>query len=248
MRIEVSRVAVDEITSLRELYRHEMNGQIIHDSFARRGFSDCYLTRVDGRVAGYALVANTHDEDTVHEFYLAPAFRADALPVFRRLLDASGAMKVMAQTNDPLMLLMLFDCATNITKGAVIFADAMTTRLPCPAGELCRVTDVDRDRLAAHKLDTDAEWMVEVSGEPVATGGALYHYNPPYGDIYMAVAEPHRRRGFGSYLVQELKRICYESGKIPAARCNPNNTASRRTLERAGLLPCGHIVSGDVVR
>jgi GNAT superfamily N-acetyltransferase len=35
----------------------------------------------------------------------------------------------------------------------------------------------------------------------------FFHYNPPYGDVYMEVAEPFRRRGLGAYLVQELKRI-----------------------------------------
>ena len=82
----------------------------------------------------------------------------------------------------------------------------------------------------------------------VATGGALYHYNPPYGDLYMEVREDCRRRGFGSYLIQELKRVCYEGGKKPAARCNDSNTASRRTLQKAGLLPCGRILFGDAER
>jgi RimJ/RimL family protein N-acetyltransferase len=80
----------------------------------------------------------------------------------------------------------------------------------------------------------------------VATGGFLSHYNPPYGDIYMEVAEPFRRMGFGSYLIQELKRVCCEAGKKPAARCNPDNLASRRALEKAGLLPCGHFLVGEV--
>ena len=36
----------------------------------------------------------------------------------------------------------------------------------------------------------------------------------------------------GSFLVQELKRICYEQGSIPAARYNVDNTASQLTLQR----------------
>jgi GNAT superfamily N-acetyltransferase len=90
------------------------------------------------------------------------------------------------------------------------------------------------------------DWAVESNGEIVATGGALYHYNPPYGDIYMEVAEPARRQGFGSYLVQELKRVTYEVGKRPSARCDVTNTASRRTLQKAGFLPCAHILVGQV--
>ena len=54
------------------------------------------------------------------------------------------------------------------------------------------------------------------------------------------------QQGFGSYLVQELKRVCYEAGKKPAARCNADNVASRRTLQKAGFLPCGRLLVGDV--
>jgi hypothetical protein len=37
-------------------------------------------------------------------------------------------------------------------------------------------------------------------------------------------------------------------GKIPAARCNASNTASRQTMQKRGLLPCGRILLGDVVK
>ena len=33
----------------------------------------------------------------------------------------------------------------------------------------------------------------------------------------MDIVEPYRHRGFGSYLVQELKRAAYELGCVPAA-------------------------------
>jgi GNAT superfamily N-acetyltransferase len=64
----------------------------------------------------------------------------------------------------------------------------------------------------------------------------------------MEVDQAYRRRGLGSYLVQELKRLCYTGGYIPAARCNPGNTASRKTLQKAGFVPCGHLLSGRVSR
>ena len=89
--------------------------------------------------------------------------------------------------------------------------------------------------------------MIEVAGEAVATGGALHHYNPPYADLFMEVSEAHRRHGHGSYLVQELKRICYESGNKPAARCDASNLASRATLQKAGFLPCGRLFIQDVL-
>jgi GNAT superfamily N-acetyltransferase len=58
------------------------------------------------------------------------------------------------------------------------------------------------------------------------------------------VAENHRRHGYGSFLVQELKRTAYEMGKVPAARCNATNAASRATLQRAGFMPCARMFEG----
>jgi GNAT superfamily N-acetyltransferase len=248
MKIEVARVGVDDIMPLRELYRREMNCQIVHDSFPRRGFSDCYLIHVGGRIAGYGLVANKHYPETVNEFYTLPAYRAAALPLFRQLLEVSHATKVRAQTNDRLMLLMLYDCAADIASDTILFEDAFTTDLRCPTGMVRKVTEADKERLFAHKDEPEGDWMIESDGVAAATGGVLFHYNPPYGDLYMEVHESYRGRGFGSFLVQELKRICYEMGKTPAARCNALNLASRKTLEKAGMLPCGRLLLGNVVR
>lgn len=248
MKIEVSKVSVSDITPLRELYRQEMNCQIVHDSFPRRGFSDAYLLRVEGQVAGYGLVANRYDPDMVDEFHVLPLYRAAALPLFRRLLEVSKATTIRAQSNDPLQLMRLYDCATEITTDTILFADTFTSHLTCPAGVLRRVAEADKKGLFEHKHEPVGEWMIESEGVAVATGGALYHYNPPYGDLFMEVHESYRRRGFGSFLIQELKRICYEGGKIPAARCNDSNTASRKTMEKAGMLPCGRILLGKVVK
>lgn len=234
MKIEVARVDAREVAPLRELHRQEMNCQIVHDSFLGRGFSDPYLICVGGRLAGYGLVANKHYPDTVDEFYTFPAYRAAALPMFRELLQVSQASRIRVQTNDRLLLMMLYDCATNITSEAILFEDGYSTYLTCPAGAL--------------RPGPEGDWVIENDGVTAAKGGVLCHYNPPYGDIYMEVDEAYRQRGYGSYLVQELKRIAYEMGKKPAARCNVDNLASRRTLQKAGMLPCGRILLGDVVR
>jgi GNAT superfamily N-acetyltransferase len=108
-------------------------------------------------------------------------------------------------------------------------------------------TDAEKERVFEHKHEPVGDWVIEHSGMVVATGGALFHYNPPYGDLFMEVHETHRRQGFGSYLIQELKRSCYEIGKVPAARCNASNVGSRNTLQKAGMLPCGRILVGEVV-
>jgi GNAT superfamily N-acetyltransferase len=246
VEIQVLRVGPEEVTPLRELYRKQMNCQIVHDSFPRRGLSDPYLILVGGRAAGYGTVANRHPKGAVDEFFALPEYRAVALPMFQQLLAESKATKIRAQTNDRLMLLMLYDCARSITSDTILFEDAVTSHLTCPNGVLRKTAEAGALPVFEHHGEPVGDWMIESEGVVVATGGALFHYNPPYGDLYMEVSEPYRRRGFGSYLIQELKRICYEMGKVPAARCSVTNTASRKTLEKAGLLPCARVLMGRV--
>jgi GNAT superfamily N-acetyltransferase len=248
MTIDVSPVPLEEILPLRELYRQEMNCQIVHDSLPRRGFGNLFLLRRDGRIAGYGFVMGYLGEpkDMIQEFYVLPAYRGSALALFRRLIEASLARRIEAQTNDTLLTLMLYDFATEIRSDRVVFRDAQTTSLaaPAPGARLREVTEADKERMFEHRVEPVGEWLLESGSAIVGTGGFATHYNPPYGDIYMEVDEPYRRRGFGSYLIQELKRVCYEAGRIPAARCDVSNTGSRAALQKAGLFPCARLLSG----
>jgi GNAT superfamily N-acetyltransferase len=236
------------ILNLRDLYRQEMNCQIVHDSLHARHFMDSYLIRVAGQVAGYGSVMSGDSEarDLIKEFYVLPTHRAMALPIFRRLVAVTGARLIEAQTNDVLLSLMLFDCAEDIASQTILFRDALTTKLEMPAVVFRKVEDAERDSIFPHKLEGVGDWLLQAGGAIVATGGIYLHYNAPYGDISMEVDERHWRRGYGSYLVQELKRVCYEIGRIPAARCNVTNAASRATLQKAGFLPCARILRGVV--
>ena len=55
--IAVSRVSVRHIARMRDEYRHEMNCQIVHDSYHERGFTDSYTLAIGGDVVGYASLA-----------------------------------------------------------------------------------------------------------------------------------------------------------------------------------------------
>lgn len=240
MRIEVAATGYARIEPMRDLYRQEADCQIIHDSTIRRGLADPYLIMVDGAVGGYGGVWSQYYPGRLMEFYTLPHLRAQAQIMFRELLVAARVTEMEAQTNMPLMVLMLYDFATGIVAENVLFHDAFQTALPCPGG-------VFRHARAEDGVpNPDREWVVDVDGTIAAVGGVLGHYNPPYGDLYMETAEPDRRKGFGSYIVQELKRVCYESGRRPAARCDADNTVSRRTLEKAGMLPCGRLLVGTI--
>jgi len=237
-----------DIILWRDMYRLEMACQIVHDSIhERRGWTDEYRLVSAGTAVGYGSVAvggPWTGMPTVYEFYVVPHQRLHLFELFRVLLEASGAVSIEVQSNGVLETTMLHTFAGPATSESVLFHDKVSTSHR-PLGAIFReptakeAHDVPRDQLRWHGV-------VEVEGEVAASGGVLFHYNRPYGDIYMQTTESFRRRGLGSFLVQELKRVCYEGGHVPAARCNPDNVASRRTLQRAGFVPCGHILKGSV--
>jgi len=76
----------------------------------------------------------------------------------------------------------------------------------------------------------------------------MLNYNMPYADIYMEVKEHARRKGYGSLMVQELKKEIYLRRRVPAARCNIRNQASKATLLKAGFSISGTWLKGNVPR
>lgn len=89
-------------------------------------------------------------------------------------------------------------------------------------------------------------FVLEINKQVVATGGFLLHYNMPFADLYMEVEESYRKKGLGSFLIQELKRQCYLAGRVPAARTGLDNIASQATLTKAGLKIAGFMLLGHV--
>jgi GNAT superfamily N-acetyltransferase len=240
MELSAKPVTLPEILPWRDLYRRQMNCQIVHDSLhPREGWTESYLFEIGGAKAGYGAIViggPWKGTRTVFEFYVLPEYQSRAFHLFDCLLTASTATAINVQTNDAMFTVMLHAYAHNIVSESILFEDKIATGLTAHGATF---NPVRRE---------DSEWGVEVDGAVVANGGIMFHYNRPYGDIYMRVEEPFRRRGLGSYLVQELKKVCYQMGSIPAARCNPDNIASRRTLQKAGFVPCAHILTGSLLR
>lgn len=248
MPISVRVCELEEIAPLRDRYRREMNCQIIHDSIhARPGWSTEHALEINRDLVGYGSVAiggpwaNAH---ALYEFYVLPDWRQRAFDLFAALRADCAASAIETQTNAPILPVLLHTFAHNIRADAILFEDRFETHLAPDGAEFRAAEPGDVELLLALSLDDTAGWVATLNGVIAGAGGVLYHYNRPYGDIYMKIAEGYRGRGLGAYLVQELKRVCREGGSVPAARCNVGNVASRRTLQKAGFVPCGNIIAG----
>jgi GNAT superfamily N-acetyltransferase len=250
MNVSVAPTTLEHIRLWRDMHRFEMQCQVVHDSIHdRAGWTQEYLLSVGDAAVGYGSVAiggPWKDSPTLYHVYVAPPQRQHLLDLYRRLVEVSGAVQITVQSNDPLATVMLHTFVTQATSNAILFHDRHTTALAPDDATYRQATAAEAPDVPSQ--DLKYRGVVEVDGQVAATGGVLFHYNRPFGDIYMEVNEAFRRRGFGSFIVQELKRICYENGHIPAARTNTENIASQRTLQKAGFVPCGHILTGAVRR
>lgn len=240
MKITVIKTSLAEISALQKLFLAESPFQFVYHKTHAAGWADTYLFTMDDIQVGYAAVwgkERREDRDAVFEFYLLKPFRKLTDEIFSAFQKSSGVKYIECQTNDPLLSAILFDQTVNINVQAILFEDSFETKLKI-AHTILRKND---------SKDDGPDYVLEENGNIVASGGYVWNYNFPFIDMYYEVEESHRQRGFGSLIAQELKKEAYRMNRIPAARCNINNKASKATLLKAGMRICGHILIGTLV-
>ncbi|HEX5153746.1 MAG TPA: GNAT family N-acetyltransferase [Parafilimonas sp.] len=240
----INKVNSPQVQSLRDLFLHENNFQFVHNKCHLYGWADVYAFVIDNITVGYGAVwGNTKREikDSVFEFYIIKPYRKFINHLFAKLIEASGAAFINCQTNGILLSDLLYEYTENINAEAILFEDSFQTNLSMPHVSFEKNT-------AENNNPNDCAYILKLHDEIVATGGLMLNYNLPYADVYYEVKESHRRKGFGSFIVQELKKAAYIMHRVPAARCNIKNGISKAALLKAGFTICGHIVSGTIIK
>ena len=247
MKAAVLKTELGQILPLREQYLAEMNCQIRHNACHERGWTDSWLLLLNDKRVGYGSIKGREikDRDTVFEFFLREPYRASAIDLFGELLAASHAEFIECQSNDRVLTDLLFEYSSKVSADVVLFADRVATDYQYPGVVRPRR---DADAIFEHRMEPVGDYVLDVGGDVVATGGFLLHYNKPFADLYMEVREDCRGKGAGTFLVQEVKKACYAAGRVPAARCNLTNRASRATLLKASLCQSGFMLAGPADR
>lgn len=242
MDIAITKVPLAQLGDMRAKFLTIIDNQFTYDKCHLAGWADTWSFKVDGAVAGYGSVwgkDKREDRDSIFEFYLEPAYRKDAHEIFGKFIDASEATWIESQSNDPLLSDVFFEFAIDIYAEAILFEDDFDSTIQINGAKLEPIQTPESHRL-------NKEYALKYHNEVVGKGGLMLNYNFPYADIYYGVEEPYRRKGFGSFFVQELKREAYRIGRVPAARTNISNMISKRTMMKAGLKPCGWRLGGKI--
>lgn len=243
MEIKVIKTQLEDIRSFRTLFLYEGHFQFTYDKCHYYGWADTYVFSADGKTVGYGAVwgkDNRTDRDSIMEFFVLKTFRQFSRAIFRDFISVSGASFIECQSNDFLLRDMLYEYSEKITAEAILFEDHVQTEFLIPGVLFGRKKTTDEN------ADDIGGYFLEQNGEIVATGGFMLNYNIPYADIYMGVTERHQRKGFGTVIIQELKKEIYLMGRVPAARCNITNVASKGSLIKAGFKVCGYRLNGII--
>jgi hypothetical protein len=145
--ISVQPVRLEEIAAMREAFRGEMNGQIVHDSIHhRRGWTIEYALAEGDRTVAYASLAVEgpwRDRPTFYELYVAPDRRSRAYALFEAFLTSTRPPAFEVQSSDVLTTTMALTFARDIATERVVFRDHSTTTQVLPGATLRRVTAVE---------------------------------------------------------------------------------------------------------
>ena len=247
MKIHAIKTELNSILRFRKLYLQACNFQIRYNACHERNWSDSYLIFFDGKEIGYGAVKGKdelHERDAIFEFYILPSYQHLSSTIFSELVKTTEVSYIECQSNDLLLSSMMYEFAKSISSKIILFEAGHKTQLSL------------QDVIFRKRKTEDIGWkngemgdfVVEKNGELVASGGFLLHYNIPFADLNMEVNPNYRKQGFGSFIVQEIKKECYLAGRIPAARCLISNAASKATLQKAGMKVSGYMLLGKIVR
>jgi GNAT superfamily N-acetyltransferase len=243
MPIQVIKTDLHEIKDMRVVFLHDGNFQFTYDKAHYYGWADTYVFLLDGQKVGYGSVwgkDKREDRDSIFEFFLIKPHRKQANAFFPEFIIASGASYIECQSNDDLLTSMLYEYATDIGAEAILFKDHAQTHFVVDGATLERNLPESNER--------NRQYLMKVGDTLVANGGMIMNYNIPYVDIYYDVLEEHRRKGYASFFVQELKKEAYSIDRVPAARCNVHNQPSKATLLKSGFVICGHRLYGLILK
>lgn len=249
MKVQAIKTTLRKIRAFRSLFLQESNFQFVYNKCHAYGWADTYLFMLDGTAVGYGAVwgqNNRSDRDAIFEFYVVKPYRKFAGECFLKLWEASGAVCVECQSNDVLLTAMLYQYSKNINAENLLFDDHFQTQIILPGISFHQQEAKENDRRDEFKYYLKQEDEDEEEEVVVATGGLMLNYNEPFADLYMEVKDGFRKQGLGSFMIQELKKTCYLMGRVPGARCNIDNAASKATLLKAGMKVCGYILIGKL--
>ena len=153
-----------------------------------------YALGLEDTLVGFGTVAiggPWTGKPTILEFYVLPDHRGRAFDLFEAFVEASGARLMEIQSSDALLAMMLHTYAhRDHERSDRLPRRRSRRRSPANGAVLQPLTSDEEVRASIAERQGGPEFLLQVDGKPAGKGGILFHYNRPYGDVYMDIEEP----------------------------------------------------------
>jgi GNAT superfamily N-acetyltransferase len=212
-----------------------------------------FMIMMDSTEAGYFCVDS---KKMLTEFYLENSALAFSQEIFRFLIDKDYIVAAESKTFDHLLMSLCLDFHKKAACSAYLFRDVNDTEhLSSGSGDICfrlarkedinSISEISGDFFYdLHEHISKEEVLIFYDKDELIGAGSCKRIwdSKNYYDIGMVVAENHRKKGIGTFIISQLKEYCYNNGLVPVCGCWYYNHASKKTLEKAGFVTRHRII------
>lgn len=252
MRVSLVEASPSALAGLKQDHIRSLGGRpdaYLEEIISHRG--TFHLIESESERLGYCC---TDGEGTLLQFYVADDHIGSAEQALALVLEERQCHRALVLTRDRLPLSLFLDLMRSVRVKCHVFEEG--PHLPYPSDVVPKLSfrqatpaDVPAIRAACGDFHDFLHYTLESSivggdiyvlrsGDRVLGTGVIgaREFHPPYVDIGMCVDPRYRRQGVGTEILVRLRWVCREHGWIAGASCQSTNIASKRTLERAGMV------------
>lgn len=249
---QVNFTAVDsleEIADLRDQYLNQLlkAQEYYLELLVQKG--KAYRINTGSRPIGYFILSQNA---TLLEYFLLPEYQTRADVLLQQIIRKYAVKSALCKTFDHLLLSCCVQYQKQVSVGGILFRTYhpvsnppifpdITHRLAMMQDfpKLCSINVEifeENDEIREY-IEKQRIFLFE-KGQDLVGFGIFTRIIPgrPEHDIGMLVDKPFQRQGYGQFIIRFLTDFCIDNGWQPVCGCAYENTASRRTLEKAGYI------------
>jgi len=212
------------------------------------GTSKCYQIIHDKKLVGHFFVdANK----TLVQFHVIKEYYTSRTEIFEYIIKSKKVRSADVSTKELEYLALCLDNQKSVEVHTYLFDDNQKITQELNGFSKSTFRLANKDDIDTIKINCDVAYdgyyedLIEndnlfvLYNESCLLGIGEFRVitsNEQYGDIGVVVAEEYRRRGIGTFIINQLKEHCYNKELQPLACCEVENIASRNTMEKAGFI------------
>jgi len=233
------------------------------------GFADHYEFKIDGSRSGFYCL---NSDRQLVAFHLSQEYANHGESALSYIVNEHSVSAALVGTNDSYFLSLCLDIAAGSQVHSLLFQDNQKISGELTGFNQVSFNLASEDDFAdifehycatSGSMDTESIetgfedlkgyirsvmdkhhiFVLREEGKLIATSECrISKTQKPYADLGMIVAEEHRCKGVGSYILVCTKAFCYKQDVIPICSCEASNMGSKKAITKAGFVSRHRII------